>query len=872
MTLLNNILHWTETKLSAWQQDTARRLFQQEDGLSNDDYAEVYALLKAAHGLPNPLGLTPVPLKSSHLPTTLQDGETVILNSIRDLNHVNRIAPGQKLTFATSGMTVIYGGNGSGKSGYTRVMKRACRARDLVEKVHTDAHDTVAQNHVPEALFDIVINGSPKTVKWASGSDSPVELSSIAVFDSHCARSYLTAEHEVAYLPYGLDVVENLANTILPELKRRIDAEIAAINIDRQPFNHLLGDTKVGQLISSLNDKTNPTKVNDLGTISEIEVKRIEELDIALAVTDPSAKAKELRLSASRIKELVLRIESIFARVNDDAINKLKEMDDNTVVAGQLESQAAVALQSGEKLLPGTGGQTWKILFESARKFSTEIAYPNLDFPYITEGAACPLCQQSLNESGERLKRFDEYIKNDVAKAATQHRQNLETARKNVEGADINIGFDESLGEELAHLDEVIGSKIINFQKSMIDRRTWMLTSLESHVWNTIPALSENPRQRLRDLAASQLKSSRTFARAADETKKKNLTDERQELRSHQNLSVCRDAVLALIERMKMRKVLESCEKDLKTKPISDQSKVFANNAVTVKLKNALDDEFKALGIDHIKTKLKDRNDKGKIKHQLLLDLPTINKLEQILSEGEQRAIALGSFLAELKLANNSGGIVFDDPVSSLDHKRRGKVAKRLASESQNRQVFIFTHDVVFLHQLRDECNKQLNQSPVFCFLEANSGYFGHVSAGLPWDHKSYKERIDSLEKAQKKFEKLPWPTDPTEEQARAMIQQYSFLRATIERVVQDFVLNATVQRFRDYIEIKNLEKVVGLEQSEVDEIARQYQRCHDLVEAHDPSSAKDDPPPTADELDQDISALKTLIQVISNRRKGVTT
>jgi hypothetical protein len=184
----------------------------------------------------------------------------------------------------------------------------------------------------------------------------------------------------------------------------------------------------------------------------------------------------------------------------------------------------------------------------------------------------------------------------------------------------------------------------------------------------------------------------------------------------------------------------------------------------------------------------------------------------------------------------------------------------------------IFTHDVVFLHQLRDECNKQLNQSPVFCFLEANSGYFGNVSSGLPWDHKSYKERIDSLEKAQKKFEKLPWPTDPTEEQARAMIQQYSFLRATIERVVQDFVLNATVQRFRDYIEVKNLEKVVGLEQSEVDEIARQYQRCHDLVEAHDPSSAKDDPPPTADELDKDISALKTLIQVISNRRKGVTT
>jgi len=78
MTLLNNILKWTQT-LPAWQRDAARRLLQREEGLSEEDYAELYSLLKAEHGLPNPDNLSPEPLAASHLPTSIQTDQTVIL-------------------------------------------------------------------------------------------------------------------------------------------------------------------------------------------------------------------------------------------------------------------------------------------------------------------------------------------------------------------------------------------------------------------------------------------------------------------------------------------------------------------------------------------------------------------------------------------------------------------------------------------------------------------------------------------------------------------------------------------------------------------------------------------------------------------------
>src|SRR5690606_28260094 len=56
--------------------------------------------------------------------------------------------------------------------------------------------------------------------------------------------------------------------------------------------------------------------------------------------------------------------------------------------------------------------------------------------------------------------------------------------------------------------------------------------------------------------------------------------------------------------------------------------------------------------------------------------------------------------MAELPTTENKSGIVFDDPVSSLDHMHRETVAKRLIAEAVHRQVIVFTHDLAFLFEL----------------------------------------------------------------------------------------------------------------------------------------------------------------------------
>ena len=455
MALLNDILKWTEF-LPDWQRDASRRLLQNESGLSEPDYAELYALLKKENEIEVGDIVAAVPLASEHLPTELTPGGTVKLLKLYELENVNQISIDHVLTFSKSGMTVIYGGNGSGKSGYARVMKKACRARDQSEPIHPDAKDPSAAKKVPTAKFEIMLAGKLEQVMWSRDTTPPDQLSKISVFDSKCARSYITAEMDVAYLPYGLDVVQNLANHVLPKLIEMLETELSGISVDKLPFEHLLGETEVGKVIKGLSANSDAKSVSELGTLSEEEEGRILELKQALKESDPLSKAREFRLSAVRLKTYAESLAKPLVWVNDEAVKKLQQLVVGQKVAEAAETKAAAALRAGEELLPGTGDLAWKSLFEAARRFAKVSAYPGEDFPWLTqESKVCPLCQEELEDIGiQRLNRFDEYIKNDVAKTAETARKRVDTAKGKIVNANLQILPDEALSDELNELDE----------------------------------------------------------------------------------------------------------------------------------------------------------------------------------------------------------------------------------------------------------------------------------------------------------------------------------------------------------------------------------------------------------------------------------
>jgi hypothetical protein len=188
MSVLQEIFSWAQD-LPPWEADAISRLLS-KPVLAAADYEDLLALLKAEHGIPDPKNRVPTKLASNIAPLPSQSADHVQLTAIKNLIRVNAIAEARKLPILAAGLTVIYGDNGAGKSGYSRVLKKACRARDQLDPILPNAHKS-AGSAPAEADFEMTVNGAPKVCQWVNGKPAPAELSAIAIFDSRCARAYL---------------------------------------------------------------------------------------------------------------------------------------------------------------------------------------------------------------------------------------------------------------------------------------------------------------------------------------------------------------------------------------------------------------------------------------------------------------------------------------------------------------------------------------------------------------------------------------------------------------------------------------------------------------------------------------------------------
>ena len=528
MALLDDILAWSNG-LPMWQRDALRRLFQLGT-LDAKEIDELYVLLKAGRGLPNPVGLQPQPLAQTHLPSTGASTVPVVLTGMRDLQNVNIIGPAEHLKFAATGMTVVYGGNGAGKSGYGRVLKRACRARDTKETVLPDARDAKAATKVPEAMFEVTVGGTAKQLHWKQNAAAPDELASVAVFDGKCARAYLDAEQDVTYLPYGLDIVEGLGRNVIPAVADKLKAEIAGISVDTTPFADLAGPTKVGQLISSLSHKTDPKAVTSLATLGGAEQARLKELDAMLAEADPTAKAQALRLAAGRISSLRGRADAAVNLVSDARVQVEKAIDDEAEAALAADKAVAERFRGGEPLLPGTGDRLWKTLMEAAEAYSTKEAYPGSAYPRTEAGAQCVLCQQPLTGPvSERMKRFDAFLKDKTSQDAKDKTAKRAAAQQVLERASASFQFDANLAAELNQHDPALGPQVTALEASTEARRKAMAACHKSHAWAAVPAITADVRPALDKVSQSLTQQAADLDKAANPTQKKLLEEERND-------------------------------------------------------------------------------------------------------------------------------------------------------------------------------------------------------------------------------------------------------------------------------------------------------------------------------------------------------
>lgn len=853
MTILQEIHKWSQS-LPLWQQDAIRRLYVNRT-LSPADLEGLFAMAKASFGINDPEKTEAIKLAAEEIAASSVPNRLVQIVAVKNLVNVNALAEKQSLPIGPTGLTIIYGENGAGKSGYTRVLKKACRARDQAEAILPDARKPAGKHGPPSAEFEVLIDGVAKPLLWVGGENAPEELSEIAIFDSHCARAYVDNEGDFAYVPYGLDILEGLVKACTA-VKAMAIKEISANSPNVAQFAGLVKtNTNVGRLLSTLSSATKVNHVEELAALSQEELVKLETINKALAETDPKQKAQILRNRASRFIALADRINAAASTVGDAKVQELRELVAKSNLAKQAAQLASKQFKETPGLLPGTGGEPWEALFEAARTYAL-ISHVGHAFPNLPADSACPLCQKTLGDDGvAKLAAFDGFIQQEAEKAAKAARAKAAEAYRAIEQAPLNLSIDEALSEELENAFPQASSEFAAFQNATQNRRaTAMQASGGAVAWDSIEALPNNPSVRLVDKAGALTAEAKAFEESMDVKARAEMVLQQDELNARVKLSETKDSVLEAVTKLAHNAKLKACADSISVTGISRKSTDLSEKMATQEVVDALNAELLALNVHELQVAMKPESPKGKTQYKLRLQLPGGGTPSAILSEGEQRGIAIASFLAEVKLGKGRGGVVFDDPVSSLDHRHRWHVAARLVEESKTRQVIVFTHDIYFLCIIQQQAGLAHATASTQCIGRGPAG-FGVQADRLPFDTLSTSKRVKALRGMRDHLAKVHKEGNAAEAM-RLTREAYSHLRMAWERGVEEVLLQSTVTRFDEGVSTQRLKGVV-VEDGDVDAINAGMTKSSKFS-GHDPAMSAQIPTPHPDELLEDINKLET--------------
>lgn len=799
---------------------------------------------------------------------TLTPEKVPLLGSIGPLNNVDRLLPNQQLKFGLSGVTIIYGENGSGKSGYARAARRLCTSR---VPVVLQTNVFTQEDHSPSVTFTLKTGEEdPVTYTWIEGTELPNTCQHMSFLDTANAATYIEDKTEILFLPPEVQVITILAQ-LYTLAGKQCQSEVERLNKEHSiPLPaQFTATTTAGQLVEKLNAKT---PLLELPTIEQLEEAaqwnsnsetELYELRQQHAI-GPGAQAITLKRLAKTMKD-----------VADKATEPLVELDQvhvqNDIAIHSKFRQAQVAAETfaREKAsnfpISLTGEPTWKKLFLIARQFAAEADLVPGDAAFA-EGDLCVLCQQPLDLSAaQRMNEFDIFISNEIAKAETDAKKILDDRIQRL--SDLNIPSAEYVLQTLSEHRSKEGLRCIiessaQFFQDLISYRDQQISYLKD---NSLPGKRPDISRldALHQAVAKLNADAETLE--VDSTPDTLIKNSIVELTDRKALSDCMPFILSrrrgLIEIIKYSK----CVADLGTTAISRLATTLRTALVTPELKQQISDEISELGIGHIPLKFTEQSLSGKSFFEIALDSTNARKKKKhVLSEGEQRALAIACFLADPHVKNGRGALIIDDPVTSLDHHRIRRVANRFAQEAATgRQVIIFTHNLLFYQEMLRACADRTPQvAAISCLIQQTQKNFGRITIDeQPWVAKKIKERIKALTKL---LETMPENLPIGSEDLRINAKQfYTDLRETWERAVEEIVLGGVVERFGTDVKTQSL-KQVDVSDDDYRIIFFAMKRCSERS-GHDQAQSRQIDPPSKKQMQIELNEL---IEFISNHRR----
>lgn len=844
VTAYEDLLEWARTR-PWWQQKVLAQLAIGEP-VSDDDCAEIAAAL---------LGDEPSPPKGGWLGSMHQPVEASVppvrLVRIGEVEHINRLASDQTLTFGETGVTVIYGHNGSGKSGYARLIRQMVRTRHRGQVLPNIFE---ADAGTQRAALEYSIGDETKTAYFVG--ESPLDLAQVSFYDGRCGDSYVTAEAEVIYRPPALRLMDDLI-AVCGRVRTQLDRLLAENAPGAQTLPGLPDETEPGQLISGLSATTTDEEIESACSVPEdaqtlIEVARDEEA--RLRVTDPAKeKARLARLSRQMVAvaDHLDRMENI---LGGDAERALRDASDR---ARQLRAAADLASSvsfDGEPLAR-VGSQAWRALWDAARAYSEASAYPKRAFPVTDDGAVCVLCQQNLDEAAsQRLDRFHAFVNDHTAHQAREAERDLRQLEEDVRGVQVRPADVQVALSGIEDTDSTLTQEIGSLLDARDARRAALLDANVSP-----PAVPDSAtiKARLRDGATALDAKVRAIDTSSFAHEIARLAAKQKNLTARLALRNVKQTIIAERDRLRERASLEEAIRGTDTRGMTRTASDLTRTHVTVSVQDRFSRESQMLEVERV-TLFDKRGQRGVLLHKPdFIGAAVPAELPQVLSEGEQTALGLAGYFVEADFDTTKSALVLDDPVTSLDHIRRDKVARRLVKFAKDRQVIVFTHDASFAGALRrtaDALEVTLTERGVE--RRRSDEAPGVCVDKHPWTVRDSKNRIHDLRQdlARIRRECGAWDGDQYEREVSGFADRLS---RTWERLVSQEVAGRIFDRGSMEVRITMMKIAANITSEDDKALQESYHRCSGWTR-HDQDQALNYVPPKPDDLERELATLES--------------
>jgi len=846
VTAYEDVLDWIATR-PWWQQCALARIASGEK-IDENEYEEIAKSMFAEPPVAPDGGW----LASVTAPQNAND-EPVRIISVKGVANVNQLAENQELTFAPDGLTVVYGNNGSGKSGYARILQSMVRARHRAD-ILPDVFAESPGEQSGQVTFLIAQTEHTSLL----GSTADPALGRVALYDEHCGDTYLNSEAEISYRPSAVQLLDDLS-TVTAGVRRVIDGW----KTEKGVPGALPVVTDLGSAATFLRALTAKTTDAEIAATTacphDVDQKlssQVEEV-ARLRTADPAQEKQKLLRTADALNLVADHLSGLDRSFGSAVHEKLKGLRESAKAA-QEAADAASLTTFGDEPLAGIGSPVWKALWQAAEKYSL-VVYPGHDFPHADDGAVCVLCQQSLDGGGAaRLKRFHEFVSDTTAKDAESAKKELEAVlaalgRQPVESQPVAVAI-----AAVEQSEPGFAARVQSLFDAFRARQAAMIADKQPadvSVAADITALTAQEKS-LRDKAGSIDAADFAEHLAQAQTEENRLRDQIAMRDGKPQIESERARLLEYT-------VLNDKFSETNTRAITDKVGELTKKYVTEEARDRFTRETDRLELERVTFKAtRSRQGTGLLHKADFLNARAGARLGEVLSEGEQTALGFAGFLTEVHFDTSKSALVFDDPVSSLDHMRREAVASRIIDLAGERQVIVFTHDIAFTMVLRKTAEAADVPFATRGIERKRKIGPGFTTLKHPWTAQDAAQRVDTLRQevaALRRDEE--GMSDPDYQRATEEIAGH--MSQTWERIISQVLAEPLVDYRTLEVRVGKLRVIGRVTPADIKTYDDSYSRISGWASRHDPHPELNYTPPSVDTLKAEIEVLDTWLKSV---------